>query len=551
MTSPTCAHHPTCPGCPLLSLNYAATIAAKQARLTDHFVELGLQMSEAPESLPAERISGWRARARMIVNQACTSPKDVLGFYAQGSRDIVPITFCQAHRPVIEAALEPLRLALFSSRALLKFTRFVEARSLDDTQVSVVLCLRGEPSEAEAIALLETMHSAFFTNLEHVHFGLRLGGQGASIGSGHTIYPLEETAPEETFTLANERTLTLPSGSFFQQHPDQLLASHKLMLEWLGAPPEALIDLYCGVGAHGLALLAPGGRLLGMDVDEVAIKALDHNISKNGNLQCESLAASDDETVAWLDTHHTGEEAIVVNPARAGLHPSITQWLGKTKPARVLYMSCNEKTLARDLVRLERHGLRATRIAMLDMMPFAHQLEALVMIEPGEATSPVDDDTPWQGAFGDASTGERVWNEGISGVAVRGGTATWYAVVSGRAPRRGRLPNRTGTVAEIVCERLFVDGRVSGLKITTTGLTRDEELRERLRAWGYGIVGDKDFGYKKVNRAARLRQQIDGMLLHCVEQSDGDHVNVCQLDRDWPLDYLDLFALNTMAGPEE
>ena len=548
--TPHCPYHPRCPGCPLLSVPYGRTIARKQDRLRAQLLARHLAAPRDLEVAPAELISGWRARARMVVNHQARSPQELLGFYERGTRALLPIAFCQAHRPVIEAALERCRQALFNSPGLLKVTRFVEARSLDDEHVTLTLCTRGEEDQGALLEELKTWTEGHFAEAPHVTLALRLGGQGASIASGTTLALGQAT---QHFTLDNGRELVVPPSSFFQHHPEQLRRAHALMRGWLkpsgSAVPSSssrLVDLYCGVGAHGLALAASPGWLLGMDSDEEAIEAFGLAGASIEGLAIEALVSRDASALAPLSELVSSSDTLIVNPARAGLHPELTDWIGTLRPAHMLYMSCHEGTLARDAVRLARYGVTLERVAMIDMMPFMRPLEALALFTSAEAPKLRPTEDPWQGAYGSPfGHPYRTLSSGISGVVESAGaapmTTTWLAVVCGKAPRRGELPQGSFK-AQIRCERVFVSERVSGVRIVASGLQGDEELRERLRGWGHAVVGDERYGQRKVNRAMRLTHHLDRALLHRLSaEREGEAERRGALDYDWPLHLLELF----------
>lgn len=536
--APLCAHRPECPGCPLLELSYTTTVARKRELLEASALhgELIAASLDTIEAHGAQPHTAWRARARMVVHAEAARDEELLGFYAQGTRQLLPILTCQAHRPPIERALAALRPRLFSSDTLREAIAFVEARSTHGDAVWMTWCARGAVDDA-LVADAMQLALSLCEELPELSVALRLGGKAQAIGSG-ALYQLAGEA-EERYTLRNGRALSLTPGGFFQQHPGQLEQAHALMLDWLGEPPTAVIDLYCGVGAHALALLAPGGRMLGVDIDGAAVEAARRNLAA-ANLEGEVLASSDEAAWEWLDARRTGDEVVVVNPARAGLHWRAVAWLAATQPERVLYMSCDPITLRRDLARLARVGLVATRAAALDMMPHTEHVEALVMLQRVEL-EPIVDLTPRQGAYAyGADVGPRAWSDGVSGVTAQGQEARWWAVVAGRAPRRGELPQRRGGTARIACERIYTDGKMSLLSIESSGLERDEELRERLRAWGHPVLGDPRFGDRRANHGASRHMMLDRMLLHCEEVvTPQGYQRITPLDEDWPLDVLE------------
>lgn len=566
--SPHCPYHPECPGCPLLSADtYEETVDLKRSRVEAHLEARELSPTHPLQTLEATRISGWRARARYVVNHEANAPEELLGFYRRGTRELLPIAHCQAHRPDIERALALLKPALLAFRELLTVTAFVEARQLHASEatkkntVHVTLCLRDEkegdaPRMHELAGALQTTLDASTQEAPEspsIALSIRLGGRGAAIGSGET-HAAGTVAPGEDFELPTSgRVVSIPSGSFFQQHPEQLVAAHKLMLAWLDeSRPQSLLDLYCGVGVHGLALLGEGGALFASDADEDAIRDLTQNTSNYSDIDLHAAAASDSSLRDWLTaTLPESLDLIVTNPGRDGMHPDLTGWLveqGRMRAEKgIIYMSCSVETLTRDIVRLVRDGAYTLeRLAILDMMPFTEQIELLALLVPSREALVARASS--EHAFDlDAGSAPRQLSVGVSGVKPKGlARTTWLAVVAGKPTQHGKLPHaarQEGAQAEITCTRLFTKGgHVSGVKLECVGEIDDEALRMRLRAWGHPVLGDEQFGTKKINRRARLRDHVDRTLLHCVEGGADQDQQVeapirATLDLDWPLHY--------------
>ena len=552
---PACPHHPVCPGCPHLSEpSYAASIEHKSQQVTRALRRASIWPLEPPQTFGAQTVVGWRTRARYVVNPHATGPEDLLGFYAQGTRAVVPISTCLAHCPGIEAALGRLKPALFGMPQLRQLTAYVEARQLGPDRVDVTLCLRGTPAqEAAAVAMAAQLEAQAFGASSapggpQVVLWVRTGGRGASVGSGQAQRVSPGEADEVQVELAaSGRQVAVPLGAFFQQHPEQLDLAHRIMCDWLGGSPSSVLDLYCGVGAHGLGLLAPGGQLYATDVHGGAVACLQRSAMTAGDVQVVTTAVPDGQLGEWLGAHLERVEVAVTNPARAGMHPEVSSWLlgsgRRTITQGLVYMSCHLPTLVRDLVRLSRGGAyRLERVAVLDMMPWTGQIEVLAMLSPaplGQATAS-GQKVHWAFELGQEPA-PRSLSLGVSGVAPRGERSTWLAVVAGKAPKHGMLPApREASLgdAQIACTRVFcLENHYSGVQLECTGPCSDAQLRQRLRGWGHPVVGDVTYGRRKVNRRAKLKFYLDRMLLHCLASGSGQGAVRAELDRDWPWEF--------------
>lgn len=546
VVAPSCHHRPACDGCPLLEQSGEEMHQHKRARLTR-------EIEIAPETgtisiepiLEAPTREGWRHRARMVFGDARRPGESLLGFYEAGSRDVLEITSCAAHHPDIERVLSSFREHVGACEALTPHLRFIDARWGDSkdkdsasSTVILTLCMDHRVEHLDAWKQeVATLSEKIREGVEGVTLGLHLdvGTHGPAILSGDFV---ETDGPTATSQRVGEVIVEVPPKAFFQVNPPQLERTHGLMREWLGELKEgALLDLYCGVGAHALALATTPGqaarRVIGVDMSEDAITAAKQALEAHG-LEGTFEVVRDDaaDFGAQLDAM-IGEEklaAIVVNPARAGLHHGILPWLARHRDeiGALLYLSCEPKTLARDLIRLRRLGFEVERMQPIDMMPNTDQVETLAKLVRAE---------PWQTAphvehayaASDAASSEleRRLSPRVSGVKFTpGGESTWWAVVSGQAPVHGELPSIEGSAAKLVARRLSETRAYSVMEISAQGLMEDGEIRQRLRAWGYPVMGDTDYGDRRVNRRAYRIMGLDRAALHCLEDSVQGHAAV-------------------------
>lgn len=528
-----CIHRPQCDGCPLferyLSADRDEVLDQKWQRLADglhHYPELA-QIEPSPLLMAPSEL-GYRNRARLVVDRGAASPEGLWGFYQAKSRAILPIVRCLIHAPEVEQTLDALKPLLWES-ALRLSCRFVEARVLD-AQALVTLCL-DEPSsaedEAQVLALAEQLGAALVSQLEpglNVSLALSLGGNPNVVLSGRQVLVLGEDALR--VKLSNGRELKLPIGAFFQLNTSQLEQVHALMREWVGAlePGSSVVDLYCGVGAHGLALCPDDGVLLGADVNPQAIQAAQQSAAQ-ANVKAELVALHDEQLAGWLTEALSQHKPslLILNPARAGVHGALVAALGRAANAslRLLYLSCEPATLRRDLARLLRQGFVLERLCPIDMMPMTEQVESLALLRyaPDVARA-----SALEEAFALEPSSPRRFSLGVSGPALEPSqletpaqSSQWWALVWGRAPKSGHLPAPKGApkpAPTIMASREAYSGRVSLLSLQVEG---DDELavRQRLRAWGYPVVGDERYGDRKRNALFARYAYGDRVALHC------------------------------------
>lgn len=527
MSEPLCKHRPACDGCPAFERyiqpeSWSTLKALTLSHGLSFYEELAALRPD--ELLSAPKTLGYRNRARLVVDAQAQSPDQLWGFYLQGSRSLLPIERCLIHCDEVEQTLAVLRELLWSS-PLRGLCRFVEVRALGQQSI-VVLCLRApddapstlERLDAQALELAQALDA----KLPELRLGLALslGGDTQAILSGELrrIYG-DCTLYVEQASVS--RRQSIPLGAFYQLNQSQLERTHALMRQWLGAPVARILELYCGIGTHGLALSAPGAQLWGADHHPGAIEAARHNAQAAG-LGGQFAAIEDQQMLPWLEeTLATGAfepQLVLLNPARAGVYAPVLEAISAhIKPdARMLYLSCEPATLRRDLARLVRMGWTVERLSAIDMMPRTDQVETLALLRaPSQAPTRVMEEAWWPGA-------SRTFSEGVSGplgwpAQQVAQTSTWYALVTGKAPVQGRLPQLKGVGGDqpvMHVKRLHYSRHASALEIACEGAD-EQQLRQRLRAWGAPVLGDASFGDRRKNALFAKHAYADRLALHC------------------------------------
>ena len=397
----SCALHDagTCRSCPHLSLPIPDQLAAKQSRVAALLAEhVPAELWQAPA---ASAPTGFRNKAKMAV--AGTAAHPTLGIL-DGAGCGVDLRTCPLHVPAIEAAL-PVLADLITELGLrpydvparrgeLKYV-LVTASPDDDLMVRFVLrsrrylerlraavpdLRRRLPQLAVAAVNIQGVHQAviegpeeiLLTEEDRLLMRLSLPSPGRGGRAGRCAEGADGV----------ELPLYLPTRSFFQTNTAVAEALYATARDWAEeAEPARVWDLFCGVGGFALALAAPGRRVLGVEVSASAI---------DGARAAADLMGLDPALVRFeagdarvLDPA-SGKRAagaqrpdlLVVNPPRRGIGEQLATRIEASGVGRVLYSSCNPRTLAADLEHLP--SLRVVRSRLFDMFPHTDHAEVLV-----------------------------------------------------------------------------------------------------------------------------------------------------------------------------
>jgi len=169
--------------------------------------------------------------------------------------------------------------------------------------------------------------------------------------------------------------------SFYQVNPVQTEVLYNKALEYAGLTgEETVFDLYCGIGTISLFLSEKAKKVYGVEVVEEAIIDARKNAELNGVENVEFIAGESEKVVPELYKQGVRADVVVVDPPRKGCDKTLLETLVSMEPKRIVYVSCNPSTLARDLNYLDENGYKAVEAQPVDMFPFTPHVECVVLM---------------------------------------------------------------------------------------------------------------------------------------------------------------------------
>ncbi len=375
-TEPVCEVFGRCGGCQLQEMPLEAQRRAKQ-----QMVEALVGMSSAPIR-GADAAYGYRNKLELSFGTRAYLPEaekdtgegdgDFLGFHPAGwFSKIVPITGCPLASEAMNRVIQTVAAAglgpAWDSRAHTGHWRHLVIREGDRLSITLVTSSEVDPAQveavAESIAALPQVGGVIWVVTDR----LSDGAQGEERAVFHGVPWLEQT-------LGGVR-MRMPHDAFFQVNADGAEVLLQAIREALGAPQGAtLLDLYCGVGALGLALGAGYDRVIGIDTTISAIAVAEENAARAG-LDGEWHAGTVEAVLPGLDI--AGAQHILVDPPRPGLHPRAAAFLAGLSAHTLVYVACNPASLGRDRAVLEAGGWRLDGLWTVDLFPQTPHVEAV------------------------------------------------------------------------------------------------------------------------------------------------------------------------------
>jgi 23S rRNA (uracil1939-C5)-methyltransferase len=336
---------------------------------------------EVPAVVSSPRRLGYRARVKLVVRRSGGEVR--AGLYLPESHDVVDICYCPVHPEAVNRVvqylkkqIERLGIAPYDER-----TDAGELRYID---------IRFSFFSREIVVTLVTRHANFPRGIELARALKRRFGFIAGVAQNINEDPGNVIWGPRTRSLAGRDTvierigdwkLRLPVGVFSQANPP---TARKLYENVRGLAAltgkEIVLDVYSGVGPIALHL-APAAELVwGVDDSALAIATAKQNARMNGVANCRFFAANATEKIAEAARTLPRVDLAVVNPPRKGLQPDAAAALCDLRPPRIIYVSCNPETLARDLDKFSEQGYRIAALQPFDMFPQTAQVESVCLL---------------------------------------------------------------------------------------------------------------------------------------------------------------------------
>ena len=321
--APPCPYFGPCTGCEWQHIDYTHQLTLKREIIAKSFADIPeLANLKILDVIPSEQTYGYRNHARFTVG-----PQGKLGFINRTTRSFVAVDACRIMDPRINSTLQTL-----------------QGHCGETSQVAVRLGV----NTGETLIQPPLLSS------------------GIPIATGQAYY--RDSIAGMTFRIG--------SPSFFQVNTPQIevMVEHiQKHLDLQGS--EVLIDAYAGVGTFAGLLSRYVRKVLAVEESKAAINDAKANLSSLNNIEFHQRRVED-----TLEKLEVPSSIVLLDPPRAGCHPRVLDTLTRTKPERVIYVSCDPKTLARDLRHLVTGGFQVAQVQPIDLFPQTHHIECIVIL---------------------------------------------------------------------------------------------------------------------------------------------------------------------------
>ena len=382
--TPDCPYFPRCGGCTYRHIRYEEELRLKKQRVQDNLSRIGGSDVTVEEILGAQDTLRYRNKAQYPV-----SKDGAVGFYRARTHEVIECEHCLLVRPEADAAAEALReymqscrVAGYDEKTGRGLVRHLYIRSNAAGESLICVLVNGDklPKEDRLVTLLRDA----CPKCTGIVLGTNTKKGNVILGDRYrTLWGsdrLEDTLCGKTFRLS------VPS--FYQVNRVQAERLYAKAIEFAGLTgQETVLDLYCGAGTITLALSDHAKKVLGAEIVPEAIDDARENAARNGVKNAEFFCGDASDVAKKLARENLRPDVITVDPPRKGLAADVVESIAEMQPQRVVYVSCDSATMARDVKRLADLGYTAQRACAVDMFPRADHVETVVLLSKGEVDS--------------------------------------------------------------------------------------------------------------------------------------------------------------------
>ena len=371
-----------CGGCQIQELDYNKQLELKTNEVKQVISRIGkLENVEIHETIGMQSPCRYRNKAQFPIQNINGST--AIGFYKKKSHDVIPTDMCVIQHDIndkiikiIKTYIQAYNVSIYNETTHTGVLRHLVTKvGFTTNEVMVVLVANGTnlPHLNELASVLKENIPGFKTlvlNVNKAKTNVILGKENKVIyGNGK----INDYIGDLVFEIS--------PLSFFQVHPVQTEVLYNKALEYAELKEnDTVFDIYCGIGSISLFLAQKATKVYGIEIVEDAIKDAKINAKLNNLNNVEFYVGKAEEVVPKMYSEGKTANVVVVDPPRKGCDEKVLDTIVSMKPDRVVYVSCNPSTLARDLAYLDERGYKCVEIQPVDMFPHTMHVETVAKL---------------------------------------------------------------------------------------------------------------------------------------------------------------------------
>ena len=384
-TEPDCAVFNRCGGCVYRHISYEAELKIKQQRVADAFARIGGLDVKLQQIIGADSTNGYRNKAQLPVGKE--NGKTKTGFYSFHSHNIIDCDCCRLQPDLFSKIAAEFRcwvdensVSVYdenSHKGLVRHLYIRCAENCAETSVCIVINGKNLPHADNLWARLSALGvTGLSINVNKEKTNVILGN------TTHTLYGKAEI----TDTLLGTKFEISPL-SFYQVNRRQTEKLYSVAAEYAALTPDTvLLDMYCGVGTIGLTMAKKVKELVGVEIVAPAIENAKKNAALNGITNARFICGDASQAADKLKNEGIKPNVIILDPPRKGCDEELIKTVAQMSPERIVYVSCDPATLARDCAIFATLGYEIAQengtnlITPVDMFPRTAHVETVALL---------------------------------------------------------------------------------------------------------------------------------------------------------------------------
>ena len=379
---PKCPIYKECGGCQLQHLSYEGQLKVKQQQVKDAMERIG-NNNDLPVLPVLGAESPWNYRNKVAFPVGREKGRTIIGCFAQGSHKIIDASNCliqdELNNEAINAVrevVEKLGIPVYDEDRHTGIMRHVVARTGINGQLMVVLvtAVKELRREKEIVKMLRSRLPKMVSlqqNIQTYRNNVILGRETKLLWGRPTIK-----------AKLGKFLFNVSARSFFQVNTKQAEVLYDKALEFAQLTgKETVIDAYCGTGTISLYLAQKARKVYGVEIVSPAIKDAEKNARENNVRNAEFIVGDCTKVMPRLYKQGVRPDVVVVDPPRAGCTQQVLETFANMQPQRIIYVSCNPATLARDIEILDGLGYKAEKVQPVDMFSHSSHVENVCLLK--------------------------------------------------------------------------------------------------------------------------------------------------------------------------
>lgn len=373
-----------CGGCVYRHISYAAELAAKERIVRDAFERIG---GLNPEFLPicgSERVDGYRNKLQMPVAKT-ENGEIVSGFFSERSHRVVPVEHCRLQPErfseivsFIRDQLKALKISVYNERENSGVMRHIFLRRGHYSgEVCAVLVVKRKTPEMAKLAALLTKR---FPEITGVVLNINPDRTNVILGEREVLL----SGRAEIRDTMSGVSVEISPKSFYQVNTPAAENLYRQAAEFAEPSGKTVLDLYCGAGTIGLSMAGQAAKIIGAEIVPEAVENAKRNALNSGFSNAEFICADASEAAAALAKNGLAPDVIMLDPPRKGCGEETLSACVKMNPERIVMISCNPATAARDCKFLagclQENGYAVKSVRAFDLFPRTRHVECVVLI---------------------------------------------------------------------------------------------------------------------------------------------------------------------------